>query len=110
MEAGGQSTRGSPGETKPQIVELTPQQVSQQPGAVFVTYFYHGIPNDADLSFRDGKIDGTFHQRGVDDVAAQDVAIKGAYTPRHFQVTFGYQAFGRGFDQVVEGDLIEPAS
>lgn len=110
MEVDGQSSRGSPGEIKPQIVDLSPQQVSQHPGAVFVTYFYHGIPNDADISFRDGKIEGTFHQRRVDDIAAQDVKISGAYSPRHFRVTFGYRAFGRGFDQLVEGDLIEPAS
>jgi hypothetical protein len=110
METGGISTRGREGEIKPQIVNLTPEQVAQHPGAVFFTYFYHGVPKDAEISFRDGKIDGTFHQRRVDDISAQDVKISGAYGPKHFRVTFGYGAFGTAFDQVVEGELIEPAS
>ena len=110
MELDGQSTRGSPGEIKPEILDLTREQAAQPPAAVFAGLFYAGIPNEADISFRDGKIDGTFHQRGVDDVAAHDVKISGDYDPKHFHVTFGYRAFGRGYDQIVEGDLLEPAS
>jgi len=109
MESGGHSTRGSEGEIKPQTVDLTAAQASQPPLAVFATYFYHGIPNDADIRFRGGEVDGTFHQKGVDDISAHDVTISGTYGPDNFRVTFGYRAFGMPFDQTVEGKLIEPA-
>jgi len=109
MESGGQSTRGSPGEIQPQTLDLTPEQAAQRPGAVLFGYFYSGVPKDADITMQDGKIDGTFHQRGVDDVAAHDVKISGTYDPRHFHVKFGYRAFGTPFDQIVEGELVEPA-
>jgi hypothetical protein len=109
MESGGRSSRGSPGQVRPQTLDLGPEQAAQHPGAVLFNYFYSGVPKDADITTRDGKIDGTFHQRRVDDIAAQDVKISGTYDPRHFHVEFGYGAFGTPFDQIVEGQLVEPA-
>jgi hypothetical protein len=108
-ETGGISTRGSAGEIKPQIIDLTPEQAAQHPGAVFFTYFYSGVPKDAEISFRDGKVDGTFHQKSVDDIAAHDVKIRGTYSRSNFHVTFVYRAFGTDLEQQVEGELIDPA-
>ncbi len=110
MESSQGSIRGSAEEIQPQIVQLKPEQAKQPPGAVFFSYFYHGVPRDADVNFRDGNVSGSFHQKGVDDIAAHYVKISGTYSRKNFRVTFGYQAFGMTIDQVVEGKLIDPES
>jgi hypothetical protein len=108
-ETGGISTRGREGEIKPQIVDLTAEQAAQNPRAVLFTYFYSGVPKDAEINFRDGKVDGTFHQKSVDDIAAHDVKIRGTYSPTNFHITFVYRAFGADLEQQFEGKLIDPA-
>ena len=108
MESDQGSTRGKPGATLSETVDLTAEQAKYPPVTVFLSRFYQGVAN-GDVRFAGGKVDGSFHQRGVDDIAAHDVAISGTYGRDHFRVTFGYKAFGMTVNQVVEGKLVEAA-
>ena len=103
------SARGHPGATLKDTVKLSAEQAASPPATVFFSHFYHGA-RDVEVRFRDGRIEGRFHQDRVDDIAAHDVPISGTYSRDRFQVTFGYKAFGMTFNQVVEGKLVAPAT
>jgi hypothetical protein len=107
MESAQGSTRGQPGATLTDTVKLTAEQASEPPVAVFFSRFYHGA-GTGDIRFRGGRIEGSFHQRAVDDISAHEVPVTGTYDSEHFRVTFGYRAFGMTMNQVAEGKLIEP--
>ena len=109
LESDAGSARGDPGATLHDTVKLSPEQADNPPASVFFNYFYHGAKNP-DVRFKNGKVEGSFHQGRVDDIAAHNVPITGTYSRDRFRVTFGYKAFGAGIDQVVEGKLVKPAS
>ena len=106
MESNQGSTRGQPGATLTDTVKLTPEQAREPPATVFFSRFYHGV-GKGDIRFSGGRIEGSFHQPGVDDISAHEVAVTGTYGSDHFRVTFGYQAFGMTMNQVAEGRLVE---
>ncbi|MFL6726795.1 MAG: hypothetical protein ACJ8FS_09815 [Sphingomicrobium sp.] len=108
MESDQGSTRGKPGATLSDTVDLTAEDAADPPISVFFSHFYHGVEN-GNIRFARGKVEGSFHQRGVDDISAQDVSVGGTYGRDHFHVTFAYKAFGMTINQVVEGKLVEAA-
>jgi hypothetical protein len=108
MESDQGSTRGQTGGSQTETVELSTEDAGNPPAAVFFSRFYHGV-SDGDIRFSGGKVDGTFHQKRVDDVGEHDVAVSGTYGPDRFHVVFAYKAFGMTINQVVDGKLVEPA-
>lgn len=108
MESDQGSTRDQPGAAQTDDVNLSAEQAKYPAATVFFSRFYHGVQN-GDIRFTGGKVGGSFHQKGVDDISAHDVPVTGTYDSEHFRVTFGYKAFGMAVSQVVEGKLVEPA-
>lgn len=108
LESGGVSGQGKPSEHQTHTVKLSQQSASRRPVEVFFTEFY-GRENIANISFKDGRIAGSFEQGRVDDISGHNVPISGTYSRDKFDVTFRYKAFGQEIRQIVRGKLVSPS-
>ncbi|QNM83885.1 hypothetical protein H8M03_06100 [Sphingomonas sabuli] len=108
MESDLGSTRDVPGAMQSEKLELGRKAADNPPEVVMFREFYHGMQR-ADVTFKDGRIEGSFAQPAVDDIAAHDVPISGTYGRDRFRLKLRFSAFGTGIDQIVEGRLVTPA-
>ena len=108
MESEQGSTRGQPGNIAPYTVKVTQEAAELPPVTVFFSHFY-GREDFSNIRFENGRVEGSFNQGRVDDIAGHTVPITGTYSRDRFDVTFEYTAFGMKVRQVVQGRLVEPA-
>jgi len=109
MESAQGSTRGRPGEIAPYEVKVSNQEASMPPVAVFFSRFY-GREDFSSIRFENGRVEGSFGQRSVDDIAGHTVPMSGTYARDRFDVEFEFSAFGMKVRQFVKGRLLEPAT
>jgi len=98
-----------PGQTPAQTdtVQLSESDAAQSPKSILFGRFYRGM-NNADVTLANGKINGSYEQRRVDDFAGHTVPISGTYSTDKFRVVLTFKALGMDVDQIVEGKLVEP--
>lgn len=108
MESTAGSTRDIPGAMQSETVKLSADDASSPPGAVLFHNFYHGV-SGGDIRVADGRIEGQFEQRGVDDIAAHTVPVSGTYGRDRFHLELEFTVFGAKARQIVEGKLVAPA-
>lgn len=93
------STQGQPG-SPTDTVNLTKDDASNPPAAVFFSEFYHGERDWGDVRFSGGEVSGSLHH------GKTDVPLSGTYARDHFLVKLDF----KGTKQLVEGKLVDPAS
>jgi len=106
MDTDEMSGRGKPGVHQTHTVTLSEQVALFPPAQAFFSTFYHGQKDLSNIRFADGRVEGSFEQRRVDDIAGHTVPVNGTYSRDSFEVTFEFSAFGRKVRQVVQGRLV----
>ena len=101
------SGRGKPGVHQTDTVKLSEEVATFPPAHVFFGTFYHGREDVSNVRFENGRVEGSFEQRGVDDISGHTVPVSGTYARDRFEVTFEFSAFGAKLRQVVQGRLVE---
>ena len=106
MENDEMSGRDKPGVHQTHTVKLDEQTALFPPVAVFFGTFY-GREDASNIRFENGRVEGSYEQRGVDDISGHTVPVSGTYARDRFDVTLEFSAFGTKLRQVVQGRLVE---